>query len=134
MYTLGPLVLSKPIMIRAPHAPPPLYTTLSLSRLPLSMALPPLSVHDPHGAASTHGPFAVVAGPCPRHHGWPLPTPPRLAPAHAAMAGPCLHRHSWPLVQYHKQAGYKNFKELLEKPGEEAQVRRRAGSSESFVC
>ena len=97
MYTLGPLVLVKPITICAPHAPPPLYTTLSLSRLPPSMALPLLSVHDPHGATSTHGPFAVVAGPCPRHHSWPLPMPPRLAPARATTAGPCPRRHSWPL-------------------------------------
>ena len=89
--------MSKPIASCAPHAPPPLYTTLSLSRLPPSMALPPLSVHDPHGAASTHGPFTVVAGPCPHHHGWPLPMPPRLAPVRATTAGPCPRRHSWPL-------------------------------------
>ena len=61
------------------------------------MALPLLSVHDPHGATSTHGPFAVVAGPCPCHHGWPLPTPPQLAPAHTTMAGPCPCCHGWPL-------------------------------------
>ena len=40
---------------------------------------------------------ATMAGPCPHHHGWPLPMPPWLAAAHATTAGPCLHCHSWPL-------------------------------------